>query len=870
MKTVITLLITTLSLLAGTSTDNHIKLQLLWTHQFEFAGFYMAKEKGYYKDVGLEVEIIDGFRKNTIEDVDIGKVDFGVAGSKIIYEAINGKKLIALASIFQSSPFAWLARKDSNIKTLHDFSGKTVMHAEHSLDNIELLAILKARGVEKSTINFIPTTYNIQDLIDKKCDVVSAYVSNEPYDLEKAGVEYVLFNPVEYGVDFYGDILFTSQKFLAENPETVKSFREASLKGWKYAFDNIEETINLINSKYNPSLSLGHLRYEANMLKKQSLYPFVAIGTMDRERWKNIAQTFKDLGYLESSVLPENFIYDEDKNKMSDMVLKWVFIVIATLFVVSFVILFLVRKHNKYMNKLVEEKTNSLEIQKKNYETFFSQAVYGILIIQDGKFVKANSAAAHMLKYDSEEEVLNLYPSELSPKFQPDGQLSEDKQWTLINKCLKEGSIRFEWMHVKKDAQEFWVDVALNMITFDEKESILATWRDISRQKALEEHLEREVMDRTEELEHAMRTKSDFLANMSHEIRTPLNAIIGFVDILIKGETDLDKNKKLGIVKESGYSLMTIINDILDFSKIENNKLLIEKIPLNIVEMFEYVVELFFDKAKERNVNIRLTIDDRLPNYILGDIVRIKQVLSNLISNAIKFADKDSTVDVKVDYLHETKELYCEVRDYGVVIDNGKIVDIFKAFVQEDSSTTRKYGGTGLGLSISKALVNLMGGEIGARSENCVATVFYFTLPIVESKDNLDKLEINTESIKRMQGNVLIVEDNKSNQLLMTILLDELGLDSDIANDGVEALKVMQKDNHYDLILMDENMPNMNGIEATKHIRMLNKCRNIPIVAVTANALKGDKEKFLEAGMNDYISKPIDNKKLEEVLRKYL
>ena len=340
-----------------------IKLELLWTHQFEFAGFYMAKEKGFYKDSSLDVEILDGFKKNTLDDVESGKVEFGVTSSKIIHEVNKGREFVALASIFQNSPYAWVVRKDSNITNLQDFIGKRVMHQEHSLDNIELLAMLKVNGVDSSNINFIPTSYNINDLIDKKCDIMSAYVSNEPYELEKHNIEYKLFTPIENGIDFYGDILFTSQEYLNTNPHTVKSFREASLKGWKYAFDNIEETIKLIKEKYNSELSLNHLRYEANILKQQSLYPFIAVGTMDESRWQTIANSFKDLGYADTAYIPDEFMYTQKQD--IGRYKQWIIWIIVFFIFTTFFISYLFKKHNNYLKKLIKDKTKKLLLKKK-------------------------------------------------------------------------------------------------------------------------------------------------------------------------------------------------------------------------------------------------------------------------------------------------------------------------------------------------------------------------------------------------------------------------------------------------------------------------------------------------------------------------
>ncbi len=392
-----------------------------------------------------------------------------------------------------------------------------------------------------------------------------------------------------------------------------------------------------------------------------------------------------------------------------------------------------------------------------------------------------------------------------------------------------------------------------------------------------EEELEKEVRKRTRELEIASRAKSDFLANMSHEIRTPLNGVIGFIDILYKNEVDIDKRNKLQIIKESGSSLLMIINDILDFSKIENNKLVLEKKILFISNIFTHTVELFFGVAKEKDISIILNIDEKLPEKIIGDSTRIKQVLSNLLSNAIKFANTSSKVIVNVDYLEEVEQLLCEVIDEGIGIEAKKLNYIFKSFQQADSSITRKHGGTGLGLSISKVLIELMDGEIGVESEINVGSRFYFILPLLipNLKENeiiereIKESEIENIQIKNLSGKVLIVEDNKTNQLLLTILLDEFGYESFAVDNGLEAIEEF-KNSVYNLVLMDENMPIMNGIEATKIIRTLDNGKTIPIIAVTANALKGDKEKFILSGMDGYLSKPIDAEKLKVYLRKYL
>ena len=383
-------------------------------------------------------------------------------------------------------------------------------------------------------------------------------------------------------------------------------------------------------------------------------------------------------------------------------------------------------------------------------------------------------------------------------------------------------------------------------------------------------NLESEVTRRTDELLIANRAKGDFLANMSHEIRTPLNAILGFITILKRDEKDTHRKKYFDIVDSSGKTLLTIINDILDFSKIENGKLDIEYSSFNIKKAYEDVYALLYEKAKEKEIFLTLELDENVPKNVLGDIVRVKQIVSNLLSNAIKFTPQNGKISIKVTYSKERQYLSCSIEDNGIGILEENLENIFSSFSQADTSTTRKFGGTGLGLSISKHLVELMDGSIRVKSIIDYGTTFTFEIFLetlaedIESEDVI--LDLNKTSFDKSHK-ILVVEDNKTNQMLLKMMLLDLNLVCDIAENGLEAFEKIQKTD-YSLVLMDENMPIMNGIEATKKIRELKV--KVPIVAVTANALKGDREKFINAGMNDYLSKPIDNNEFIAILRKYL
>ena len=383
------------------------------------------------------------------------------------------------------------------------------------------------------------------------------------------------------------------------------------------------------------------------------------------------------------------------------------------------------------------------------------------------------------------------------------------------------------------------------------------------------------LQDKIVELEHASKVKSEFLAGMSHEIRTPLNAILGFVDILKAGETDKKRQQRFNIIKSSGASLLTIINDILDFSKIESGKMILERRKFATKKPFKEVSNLFFEKAKENGINLKIHFDAELPRFFVGDIVRIKQVAANFLSNAIKFTPKGGEILASACFDTEKNRLKFSVKDSGVGIDEKNLKKIFESFTQEDSTTTRKFGGTGLGLSISKALISSMEGYISVESVLDEGSTFSFFIPMIEA-ENLDHIEdISLGKIdlnKPLDAKVLLVEDNKTNQMLMNIILRDIELDVDLAENGLEAVEMFQK-NKYDIILMDENMPKMSGVEATHAILDIEEEKGLehtPIIALTANALATDRARFLNAGMDEFVSKPIDHEVFIRVLHSFL
>lgn len=897
--------------------DTHpekVVLQLRWDHQFQFAGYYAALWNGHYEDEGLDVEILPAVSQSgivsSVKEVSEGRAHFGIGSSDILLANDSDVKLSVVSSIFQTSAARFFALESAAFERVADLVDLRVARRVGDLIDVELQAMVQAEGIDIADIEPFPHQPGIDHLLDGSVDVIPGYSISIPFGAERRGVKLRELQPSAYGVDFYGDSLFARRDLVIRNPEFVARFVRASLRGWQDALSNPEVYVQRI-ARILPrtsQLPAGQVeafnRFQAEGVDELTLFGVVQLGHVNPERWRRMHTIMASLGLVQQPLDLEAFVFDPiaDEKRRDENLVFFITLAASTIVAVGFMTLI----WNTSLRRQVAERTSEIEKSRARRERDkqrLDEIITGTNIgtweldIQTGVAV-INDRWAAMIGYSLEElgtttiEALRRYTDprdkdEYQHVF--DAHLSGHSEFYEYEARVQHKNGSIIWVRdrgrvVARDRVgaplrasgtriEITAEKNKELALIGREQELQSDLNDMQERRLLLEEQANELASIAEnqaemrgQAEAAERSKSEFLASMSHEIRTPMTGVLGFADLLLSETLPDSQREMVEKIRVATTNLLTVINDILDLSKIEAGKLELEELPFNPRTLAQEVIELVGARASEKGLVLSLSVEDEVPETLMGDPTRLRQVLLNLLGNGVKFTHKGSvSLTVSLSSEDSKAPLCFSVRDTGIGIPEDRIDFLFSSFTQADPSITRKYEGTGLGLAISKRLVEMMGGEIGLESELGVGSAFYFNLPMEEAEG----ASIETSRIvgpARFQSkkslNILVVEDNDINQTIIGAFIGKAGHSFEIVDNGVKAVESVSSAS-YDLVLMDVRMPEMSGPEATRVIRAKDGPeKDIPIIALTADAMEQHVIGYREAGMNGYVSKPIDQSEL--------
>jgi len=514
-----------------------------------------------------------------------------------------------------------------------------------------------------------------------------------------------------------------------------------------------------------------------------------------------------------------------------------------------------------------DAREKTLAESEEKYRRLFELSKDPMCLIVGRRPIMANEAASRLLGYESPQHLISTPPSQLSPEFQEDGRPSREQADEMTEIAFRDGYHRFEWMHLRKNGETIPVESALTRIPFQGGDALFCVLRDITKRK----RAERALIEAREQAESASKAKSEFLAIMSHEIRTPMNAVLGMAELLQDTDLEQEQQEFADTIYQSGRSLLGIIDNILDFSKIEAGRLELSRGPFDLEHLVREVAQLLAERARERNLALLVEYQPGCPRVFVGDAGRIRQILLNLVGNALKFTERGEVV-VKVlcsDIRPERATARLLVQDSGIGIPPEQKEQLFESFTQADSSTTRRYGGTGLGLAISKQLVEMMDGEIGVESKPGRGTVFWFALTLPRGKAAQPVAAIELNGLR-----LLTVDDNPVNRQLIHLQLEGTGIRLREASSAKEAMELLRKaqtgGTPFNIALVDRSMPERDGIALTRMIGADPQLSGLPVIMMTSSGDCGEFEKGRSAGISACLSKPLSRDTLRQSITSVL
>ncbi len=842
-----------------------VTLQLKWFHQFQFAGYYAALHKGFYSDEGLDVTIKPGGPDVHVDtEVLSGRADFGVLASELIEKRATGDPLVLLSVIMQHSTRAIIVRANSGINGPADLFGKKLMINLN--EDAEFKAMFVAEGLSYEKLSVIPKDKTANSkFIEGTIDGLNGSIGNQPFLFRKRDIAVKTIRPINYGIDFYGDSVFTSEDYLNNHPEQVKKFRRATLKGWDYALSNIEEIVDLILTEYSPDNSKEHLLFEANAMRKLILPDLVDIGHISIHRIERIAKLYADLGLIPNSYSLKGFIYNPVEDNAYIHKVVQILTVILIFASVLGVILFI---FNSRLKKRVTEQTEELRSSSSLLKTVIEGTTDAIFLKNlKGQYLLANSSTLKAIG-KAEHEVIGKDDSELFPA-------SSAK---VINeadaKVLQSGQpqIAEEYLETSYGVS-YWL---ANKSPYRDSEGNIIGLIGISRDITALKKIANEKIELQERLTHAQKLESigTLAGGIAHDFNNILGAILGYAEMVQENcppgttmRNDIDQ------VVEASNRAKELVKQILAFSRqTETTEQILQ--PAFIVKEAVKMLRA----SLPATIEIQLNIDSNA-GQILADPTQIHQIVTNLCTNAFHAmgeANGTLTVSLKnkelslTDLIHEPQVkpgnfIEICVGDTGPGISQQIIDKIFDPFF-----TTKEVGkGTGMGLAIVHGIAKKSGGFVSCVSSSNEGAIFHVYLPIHEDTsvpggaiEPVELVESGTENILFIDDEVMLAEMGKT-------MLERLGYKVTAETNSISALKLVQDTpDRFDLVITDQTMPGMTGSDLARRILQIRP--GIPIILCTGFSNLISEEKARLYGIKGFAMKPLAKNDLATLVRKVM
>ena len=787
------------------STPDTVTLQLRWKHQFQFAGYYAAIQEGYYEEKGLNVVLKEGWPGIELgEELTSGRADFAVHLPGMLLDRQEGKPVVALAAIFQHSPLALFVGGDSGIQNPHNLVGKKLMMRLNG--NIEIYAMLEAEGVDRSQIEIVPQSWNYDDLISGKVDAMTGYLTDIPYFLNKRGYDYRRILPITYGIDFYGDCLFTTEEEIEKHPGRVEDFLSASIKGWDYAMAHPEEIIDLIISKYNPQLSKEELLYEAGAMGELVMPELMEIGHMNLGRWERMAASYVSLGLLPPDYSLDGFLYIPGQLH-KERFRRFVFIMIiavSAIIIIALSLLFF----NYNLRQQVALRTRELEKEKK-----FSDAVINSLpglfyVYEEGKRLVRWNKMVPQVSGLTDKELLGYSVLGFTP------EQDKERVSRLVEQLFATGeSVSTEASLLFKGKEIPYLH-SIALLKGEEKNYVVGVSLNLSEKRKLEDQLRQA---------QKMESVGRLAGGIAHDFNNILMVILGYSELLLAqmGE-DSPYLEKINLIHSAGERASALVRQLLAFSR----KQILEKRAVNINTVINDMLQIL-SKTLGEDVIIK-TFPGADVSTIEADVSQIEQILMNLAVNARDAMPEGGeivieTKNVVLDRNYVDAHVEIKPGNYVqfTVSDNGEGMSpevcehLFDPFF-----TTKEQGkGTGLGLSTVYGIVKQHNGYIYVYSEKGRGTTFKLYFPVSSRGVETGTSENTPVSQEPSSGTILVVDDEPLVRQFIVDTLSPLGYRCIEASDGMEAQeKFRDNSSEIDLLLTDVIMPRMGGRDLAKGI----------------------------------------------------